>query len=158
DLKKAYHKPLAYLALTLRFFYALSSDSVETIYRQAVSQKYLKSPLAEFLISSFEWVVNKRSQLHLAHKEQNDTLILDTLTPEERQRLQRLSAIFSLFLRTLDYYFRLLAQHPTVPFEMDDLVHGYLQQAITQAITDRDYQAWFVEVTGYLLATQASLT
>jgi hypothetical protein len=155
DLKQVYHKPLAYFVLGLRLYYNLPASNLEETLQQAQAQNYLALPLAHFLLTTLEWIIQLRTKTHLAAKQQVETLPLNSLTPEEAWHLCYFPELFRLMQGAVEYF--LASQEGTLRFELHEGIKVYLENKLTHLKTAEEYSQWFKEVTGYLLYTKEFL-
>ncbi len=152
DLKKIYHKPLAYFLLGLRLFYNLPTTNLEDTLQQLGMQKYLSPlPLANFLMNALEWVIALRIKNHREAKAQMEMLSLSTLTPEEQWHLHYFPALFRIMQGGIEYWFT--HEAPEV-FDLHKAIKGYFEHTLTHLKTGDAFAQWFIDVTGYLLYTQ----
>jgi len=156
DLKKTFHKPIAYFLMGLRLYYELPAKNLEAILTQATERKLLPPYVAQFLIQLLEWEIQLRIKAHTDAGKQNETLSLKALLPMEQKRVEYILFIFNIMEKAVCYYLKNIAAS-NFGFELDKMLKTYFEQGILECKTEKDYQNWFLAVTAYLLYTRALL-
>lgn len=158
DLKKLYHKPLIYFALSLRLYYDLPASNMEEVILLAKKKNLLSENFANFWLQAITLIIQKRIHQHFLSKKQDETLMLETVSPEEKFHLTYWLELFGMMQEAMECYFYTKAEKPDTPFDLDALIKAYFIQSIAQKEKNQKIcTRWFIAVTGYLLYTKASL-
>jgi len=157
DLKKTFHKPIAYFAMGLRLYYNLPASNLENSFIEAVSKKILSPWLGQFLIQLLEWSIELRCRTHLQARRQVETIdIKKTFSPVEQKRTAVILRLFNLMEKAMRHYLKNIATIK-IEFELDKIIADYFQASLQESQNKEDYENWFLDVNAYLLYTKGLL-